>query len=227
MKVKRLLIASAMMASFSFSSVSHAQGIPVIDAAGLAQAVQTVTQLQQQLEQAKQLYASMNGARGLGSILNNPQLRNYLPENWQGVYDAVKSGGYNGLTSTAKVVRDANKIYDNCANQTGSAQTICYRQAAQAAQYKDFIGNALEASGKRLAQIEGLMGQINATGDAKAIAELQARIGVEQANIQNENTKMQLFKMMADAEEKLVAQQQRESTSKRTRRLSANSSVFR
>lgn len=226
MKLKRLLIASAVMASFSFSS-AHAQGIPVIDAAGLAQAVQTVTQLQQQLEQAKQLYASMNGARGLGSILNNPQLRNYLPENWQGVYDAVKSGGYNGLTSTAKVVRDANKIYDNCANQMGSTQTICYRQAAQAAQYKDFIGNALEASGKRLAQIEGLMGQINATGDAKAIAELQARIGVEQANIQNETTKMQLFKMMADAEEKLVAQQQRESTSKRTRRLSANSSVFR
>ena len=213
MKLKRLLIASAVMASFSFSS-AHAQGIPVIDAAGLAQAVQTVTQLQQQLEQAKQLYASMNGARGLGSILNNPQLRNYLPENWQGVYDAVKSGGYNGLTSTAKVVRDANKIYDNCANKTGTTQTICYRQAAQSAQYKDFIGNALEASGKRLAQIEGLMGQINATGDAKAIAELQARIGVEQANIQNETTKMQLFKMMADAEEKLVAQQQRENTSR-------------
>ena len=213
MKLKRLLIASAVMASFSFSS-AHAQGIPVIDAAGLAQAVQTVTQLQQQLQQAKQLYSSMNGVRGLGSILNNPQLRNYLPENWQGVYDAVKSGGYNGLTSTAKVVRDANKIYDNCANKTGTTQTICYRQAAQSAQYKDFIGNALEASGKRLAQIEGLMGQINATGDAKAIAELQARIGVEQANIQNETTKMQLFKMMADAEEKLVAQQQRENTSR-------------
>ena len=71
------------------------------------------------------------------------------------------------------------------------------------------------------------MNQINATSDAKSIAELQARIGVEQANIQNETTKMQLFKMMADAEEKLVAQQQRESTAKRTRRLSVGSSVFR
>lgn len=214
MKVKRLLIASALMASFSFSSVSQAQGIPVIDASGLVQAIQTVTQLKQQIEQAKQLYASMNGARGLGSILNNPSLRNYLPDNWQGVYDSVKSGGYNGLTSTAKVVRNANMVRDNCANKTGTTQAICYRQAAQAAQYKDFIGTALEGSSKRLNQIEGLMNQINATGDAKAIGELQARISVEQANIQNETTKMQLFKMMADAEEKLISQQQIENTSR-------------
>ena len=226
MKFKRMLLTSALMVSLSFNT-AQATGIPVIDAASLAQAVQQVVQLKQQIDQAKQLYSSMNGARGLGSILNNPALRNYLPENWQGVYDAVKNGGYNGLTNTAKVVRDSNKVYDNCANQKGTSQAICYRQAAQGAQYKDFIGNALDASSKRLVQIEGLMNQINATGDAKAIAEVQARLAVEQANIQNESTKMQLFKMMADAEEKLVAQQQRESTAKRTRRLSASSSIFR
>ena len=219
MKVKHFVTAIALCVPLAFGSTAQAGGIPVIDVSNLAQAVQTVTQLQSQLEQAKQLYASMNGVRGLGSILNNPELRNYLPENWQKVYDAVQSGGYNGLTNTAKVIRDNNKVFDNCEHQTGSAQAICYRQAAQSAQFKDFIGQALNASQKRLDQIQGLMNTINTTTDAKAIAELQARLQAEQANIANETTKMQLFKMMADAEQQLIAQQQREGSAKATRRI--------
>ena len=54
------------------------------------------------------------------------------------------------------------------------------------------------------------MYEINQTQDPKAIAELQGRIAVEQANIQNEQTKLQLYEMVAAAEEKVQAQRQRE-----------------
>jgi type IV secretion system protein VirB5 len=63
-----------------------------------------------------------------------------------------------------------------------------------------------------LSQIEALMRQIDETEDPKAIQEIIARIGAEQAAIQNEQTKLSLFRMIADAQEKMVQQQHREET---------------
>lgn len=54
------------------------------------------------------------------------------------------------------------------------------------------------------------MKQINSTSDPKAIAELQARITAETAAVQNEQTKMQLFALASQAEDRLIQQQQRE-----------------
>ncbi len=58
-----------------------------------------------------------------------------------------------------------------------------------------------------LAAYRQLMGQINLTRDPKGIAELQARIAVEQAAVQNETTKLQLVGMLQRAEERLIEQQ--------------------
>ncbi len=54
------------------------------------------------------------------------------------------------------------------------------------------------------------MHQINATQDAKAVAEIQARIAVEQATIANEATKLQLVAMLEQAEERLQEEQREE-----------------
>ena len=89
----------------------------------------------------------------------------------------------------------------------GIQKKACEAQAVQAAQTKSHIGKALETAQKRLNQIEGLMNQINRTQDPKAIAELQARIGIEQAMIQNESTRLQMYKMMSEANEKMLAEQ--------------------
>lgn len=224
MKLKKLLSAGAVCAALAVGSNAHATGIPVFDGAAaasnieqLAQWTQQITQMKNQLDQAKQTYSSMTGSRGLGNIMNNPALKNYIPADWQKVYDSVKTGGYNGLTSTAKTIRDSNKIYDNCANLTGASKDTCARSASKSAQDKDYIGNALDAAKGRITQIEGLMNQISSTPDAKAIGELQARIASEQAMMQNEATKLQLFKMMGDAEEKLILQQEKEHNSKISR----------
>ncbi len=47
------------------------------------------------------------------------------------------------------------------------------------------------------------MAKINGTPDPKAIAELQGRIAAEQAMIQNEQTKLQMYQMVAAAEDRL------------------------
>lgn len=192
--------------------------IPVTDVASLTQQMQQVVswgqQLQQmksQIDQQKQQFEALSGSRGLGSLLNNPLLKNALPQDWQKVYSAVQNGGYKGLTGAAKAIRDANKIYD-CSNLAGSTQALCEREAVKSAQDKAFAQNAYDSAQARLDNIQNLMGEINNTQDPKAIAEMQARMQAEQAMIQNEQTKLAMFNMLVEAERGLIEQQKRETS---------------
>jgi type IV secretion system protein VirB5 len=217
--MKRILVGAAFSALVASSAYAQ---IPVTDGASITtqvtNQVQTIAQWTSQLKsmtnqitQMERQYSSLTGSRGLGAIMNNPSLRDYLPNNWQGVYDSVKSGGYSGLSGTGKSVYDANKIYDSCAFISVLDQrTACEARAVKGSQDKGFALDAYNAAKGRIGQIDQLMGQINSTQDPKAISELQARIQVEQANIQNEQTKLQMYEMVAAAEDKVQAQRQRE-----------------
>ncbi len=194
--------------------------IPVTDVASLSQQIQQVTawaqqlaQMKTQLEQQRQLYASISGSRGLGQLLNDPALKNLLPADWQQVYNAVQKGGYAGLTGAGKAIRDATAIY-SCTGKTGSTLDLCNRDLNITAQNKANAQAAYDAAGKRLDNIQNLMGQIDATTDAKSIQELQTRMQAEQAMIQNEQTKLMMFKMIVESEEKLISQQKRETDMK-------------
>jgi type IV secretion system protein VirB5 len=193
--MKKFLIPLALTGGIAVSSAALAQ-IPVTDVASITtnvtNQIETIAKWKLQYEQMvsqinnmQRQYSSLTGSRGLGSIMNNPSMRDYLPQDWQGVYDSVKNGGYSGLSGAGKTVYDANKIYD-----------------------------AYGAAKGRINQIDQLMGQINQTQDPKAIAELQARIQVEQANIQNEQTKLQMYAMVAAAEDKVQQQRQAEINAK-------------
>ena len=216
--IKKLAITTVLISSIVSANV-QAQ-IPVTDVASIgtnvANQAETIVQwvnqlksMKAQIDQQVATFNSLNGARGLGSLLNNPALKNYLPPDWQNVYTSLQNGGYGGLTGAAKAIRDANMIY-NCADKTGPALTLCQRELSKNAQDKALAQGAYSAAKQRIAQIDGLIGQINATTDPKAIAELQARIAGETAQIQNETTKLQLFQMLAQAEEKLIQQQKYE-----------------
>lgn len=209
-----------------FGSHAARAQIPVTDGAsisqGITQQIETMSkwklqydQMISQIDQAKQQYASLTGSRGLGNIMNDPALRNYLPADWQAVYDSVKNGGYNGLSGTAKTVYDTNKIFDGCAHLSGNEQRLsCEARAVKGSQDKGFALDAYNAAKGRINQIDQLMGKINETQDPKAIAELQGRIAVEQANIQNEQTKLQLYAMVAAAEDRVQQQRQAEINAK-------------
>lgn len=172
---------------------------------------QQVQQMTSQIDQMKQQYSALTGSRGLGRVFDDPQLRDYLPQDWQAVYDAVKRGGYSGLNGRAGSIYADNKVFDACENLAQDQQRdSCRAQAVKPSQDKAFALEAYDQAEARLRQIDQLMGQINQTQDPKGIAELQGRIAAEQAMIQNEQTKLQMFQMVAEAEGKIQEQRQRE-----------------
>ncbi|MDR8394857.1 MAG: P-type DNA transfer protein VirB5 [Paraburkholderia sp.] len=204
----------AATAVLLMSSWARAQGIPVYDAQNVVQAIATVGQLKDEVQQEMQLYQSLSGTRGFGELMNNPVLPNSLPSNWQSVYTAIQNGGYVGLTGNAQTLRSASQIY-NCEDQRGLDQQVCQRALNKPFQDKAFGTQAYQTELQELDQIQGLMQQIDVTQDQKGIGELQARIQIESTAVGNEMTKLQLFRMLADSEDRLIAEQQQELVLKR------------
>ena len=195
--------------SVAWCAGAYAQGIPVFDAQNVVQAIATVAQLEQEVQQEIQIYQSTVGTRGFGALLSNPVVANSLPSNWQGVYTAIQSGGYSGLTGSAQALRSASQIY-NCEDQTGIDQQVCQRALNKPFQDKAFGLQAYQTEMQELNQIQSLAQQIDVTQDPKGVAELQARIQAETTTVGNEMTKLQLFRMLAETEDRLVAEQQSE-----------------
>ena len=198
------------------SGASQAQGIPVIDIANLIQTIQQVlndiTKIENQVQQITALQgqlSSITGARNLGAILNNPALQNYVPANAFTLVNAIDANGYAGLTDTARSLRNATMIY-NCLDRVGAARTSCQATLAQPYQQKGLLQDAMRSASGRLAQITSLMGQINGTNDQKAVLEIQARIGAENAMLTHEVSQIQMLQGMADSEERIARSQDRE-----------------
>jgi type IV secretion system protein VirB5 len=204
----RLAVFAASLASLS--SVSHAQGFPVIDIANLVQSITQVindiTKIANQVQQIEALQnqlASINGMRNLGNIADSATLKNYVPADAYNFVNAIDSSGYSGLTTTSKSLRDAQMIY-NCMDRTGSARTQCQASLAQPYQQKGLLQDAMTAASGRLAQIKALMNQIDGTTDQKAVLEIQARIGAENAMLAHEMSQVQMLSGMADSEERIA-----------------------
>lgn len=148
---------------------------------------QQVQQMTFQIDQMKQQYGALTGSRGLSRVFDDPQLREYLPQDWQAVYDAVKRGGYSGLNGRAGSIYSDSKVFVTCESLAQDQQRdACRAQAVKSSQDKAFSLEAYDQAESRLRQIDQLMGQINQTRDPKGIAELQDRIAAEQAMIQCE-----------------------------------------
>jgi len=216
----RFRLAAVALAAFvplaSFTTGSHAQGIPVIDIANLIQTITQVlndiTKIANQVEQIEALQnqlASINGMRNLGSVYDSAALKNYVPANAYNLVNAVDSSGYGGLTATSKTLRDAQMIY-NCLDRSGSARTDCQAGLAQPYQQKGLLQDAMQAASGRLDQIKSLMTQINGTSDQKAVLEIQARIGAENAMLAHEMSQVQMLAGMADSEERIARARDRE-----------------
>ncbi|MBY0365128.1 MAG: P-type DNA transfer protein VirB5 [Burkholderiaceae bacterium] len=203
------------MGSFFGSQAAHA-GIPVIDAANLAQAIQQViswqqqySQMVQQYQQLQTSYQSITGARGLGDILNNPLLQGVVPADVATVFNGINQGGYSGLTSAAQGLRNAAMKY-NCEDRTGDARVACEAVLNTNSQAQAYQQNALQLITQRVQQIQSLQSQINTTQDPKAIAELQARIAAENTQVTNDANRIQVMQALAQSQQAAAEQQQRE-----------------
>jgi type IV secretion system protein VirB5 len=211
----RLKIAAAVLIALGAGS-ARAQGIPVIDIANLVQTLlqvlNDVTEISNQVQQIQQLQAqvnSINGIRSLGQVFNNPTLKNYVPAEAYTYLNAINTSGYSGLNATAKTLRDAGMVY-NCMDLAGGARTDCQAALAQPYQQKGLLQDAMKSASGRLSQINSLMDQINGTSDQKAIQEVQARIGAENALLAHEVSQVQMLQGMADSEERIARSRERE-----------------
>ena len=200
----------------TLSTPTQAQGIPVIDIANL---IQTITQVLnditkianqvEQIEALQQQLSSINGMRNLGNVFDSSALKNYVPANAYTMVNAIDTSGYGGLTATSKTLRDAQMLY-NCLDRAGTARTECQASLAQPYQQKGLLQDAMKAASGRLDQIKSLMTQINGTSDQKAVLEIQARIGAENAMLAHEMSQVQMLVGMADSDERIARSRDRE-----------------
>lgn len=161
-------------------------------------------QMTGQINQMKSQYDSMTGSRGLGQINNNPALRTYLPEQWAGIYDKVKSGNLSGISSVASGIYSSEGFNPNA---VGARR----RQGEILAANKAMTMRSYDQTQARLNNINALMAQADATQDMKAASDLQNRIAAENAMIQNEQIRLNLAAQLQLAEAKLAdAQRARE-----------------
>lgn len=204
---------SVALASTTFFGQAHATGIPVFDGANLAQAVQQIvawgdqySQMVDQINQAKAEYDSITGIRGFGDAVNNPYLKDIIPSEVGDIYKNVQQGGVNGLTGAAKNIRDAAMIYD-CSSKSGQDYKTCQASLSNNAQTQALNQKALDVADLRAEQIDNLRRQINTTQDAKAIAELQARIQAENTQVANDANRIALMQAEAKSQYDAVRQQ--------------------
>lgn len=189
---------------------------PVIDFANLAQAQNQIAAWKQQYEQMsaqyKQLerqYAAVTGSRNLGQIANNPALRDIVPQNLSELYSSVLQRGSFGLSVHGRAIRQLTKIYD-CENRHGQDQVTCQATLNTTAQLQALGENAMAIVNQRVTQIQSLQNQINNTQDAKAIAELQARLQVETTQVSNDANRLTVMALLSETSERTAQQALRE-----------------
>lgn len=217
-RVKRILIAMVLlgMVFASPTAKTEASGIPVIDTANLVQSVlqalawiQQFQQMHQQIVQADQQIHAIMGSRNMGSLLNNLTLAGVVPSDVNAVYHAIRSGGVQGLTAAAQIIRHNRMLY-NCEGKTGDALRICQNMLNQTPQSQAYYANTYQMLMGRMQQIRALTTRINQTEDAKEILELNGRIAAEQAQVSNDTNRIMTMKSMIEAEEKAAQQEHQE-----------------
>lgn len=214
--MKRLLLAGML-------SVGSANAqIPVTDIASVTQDlvthIETILKWKAQYDQMTAQYQrltkthdALTGVRNLGDIFDNPALRQYMPADWQQAYAALRSSGYEGLLRKGIDIYNDNKVFDACDHhQVEEHRLNCEAQAVHGSQWQGDLLDTLDLIEERRAQISALQTQINTTEDPKGIAELTARIGIEQSAIANEATRLKVIADITTAQERTLQQREKE-----------------
>lgn len=221
--LRRAACAAAISGALLTLALPAGAQIPVIDAAGIAKQIEQLVQLRNQLETAKNqltqlqsLHGSLNKMTNMGDIaalLSNPAVRNALPKDFSQLEKALTGQGSGQLGSRADgYVRD-NEVYTRTGDDFYASETR-RTQKANAGQVS-VAQQVYEAASRRMDGLDELRQQIGRSEDPKSILDLQARIGSESAQLQNELLKMQALAMLQQAEAQTREQRAREDWDRR------------
>lgn len=240
--MKKLIIAAAVAVFPGMISTAHASGIPTVDVAALAQNIvdmanqiqqleQALTQVEQgvmqieearnQVLEAQRAFDSLNGIRGLGSLLNSDLYnasRNYLPNDWRRTLELggdISNGRYSSLAGIRNGIRDASRLYDRselflptdhpAVKQLDAQEKIAVDALAETEISAD-VGEA------RINDLVAFKNQVNTLPDQKSVLDLQATMTAEGLLMQNELIQVMNRKAAVDAQQLVVEAQKRERT---------------
>lgn len=209
-----LLSAVLMLAAEGASG----QGIPVNDQAAIAKQIESIAQLKSQLDalneqigQARQLYGSLNKLTDMAdvaNVLNDPAIRKALPFDFAAIEGLLKGNGTGVFGDSASRFLEGNSTYRTDADDF-YAQELSRLQNKNAGQMS--LGEQIyDAATKRIDGIDQLRGKISTAGDAKEIADLQARLQVEQAFLQTDVLRMEGLRMVQQAQNQVDEQRKAE-----------------
>ena len=217
MKVSSVLVGA--LACVLCTSVGHA-AMPVIDIRAIVQMAQQLQVLQNQLTtarnqltQAQQQFQSLTGQRGMEQLLSGVT-RNYLPADWATLEATLRGAQASYAALSAEMQAALRQVTVLTPAQTArmSPEQVEQLEAARrsVALLQATSREALHASSQRFASLQSLIDAIPRATDAKAVLDLQARIGAEQAMLQNEHTKLMVLNQAAEAEQRAQEQRARE-----------------
>nr|WP_246712947.1 MULTISPECIES: P-type DNA transfer protein VirB5 [unclassified Rhizobium] len=212
-----------MMVALLPAGTAFAQGIPVIDETAIAKQIESISQLKsqldtlnQQLQQAQQLYASLNKLTNMADVaglLNDPSIRKALPQDFNAIEGLLKGSGSGVFATSASKFLEENSTYRTDANDF-YAQELARAQNQNAGQMS--LGQQIyDAATKRIDGIDQLRQQISGAADAKDIADLQARLQAETAFLQTDVLRMQALQMVQQAQVQVDDQRKAEDWRKR------------
>lgn len=217
--LKEYVLAAALSAAAMTVAPVRAQ-IPVTDVAAIIQLVlqlekmvEEIEVMNAQLRQAQAIYNSMTGGRGMDLLLSGV-IRNYLPEDWAALQAAVNQIGTANSTLSAAIqtLITANAVLSDAQlavlSPAARQQLIAGRKSAATLQAITQV--ALDTTSKRFSALQSLTYAIPTAKDSKAVLDLQARIQVEQAMLENEQTKLQILYQTQQADQWFWQQRTRE-----------------
>ncbi|RYC23163.1 P-type DNA transfer protein VirB5 [Ciceribacter ferrooxidans] len=203
-RINCVVIASALILP---AAGAAGQGIPVIDQTAIAKQIESITQLKnqldalnQQIEQAQQLYGSLNKLTDMAdvaSVLNDPAIRQALPTDFSAIEGLFNGNGTGVFADSSSKFLESNSTYRTSADDF-YAQELSRIQNKNAGQMS--LGQQIyDAATKRIDGIDELREKISTASNAKEIADLQARLQAEQAFLQTDVLRMEGLRMVQQA----------------------------
>jgi type IV secretion system protein VirB5 len=222
MRIRNSMIPAVAILTLS-AGAAAAQGIPVIDQSAILKQIESITQLKSQLDalnqqitQAEQLFGSLNKLTNMAdvaSVLNNPEIRKALPQDFAAIENLLSGNGSGSFGDAASRFLESNSTYRTTANDFYATELarVQNRNAGQMS-----LGQQIyDAATRRIDGIDQLRQQISSAGDAKDIADLQARIQAESAFLQTDLLRMQGLQMVQQAQGQVEDQRKAEDWRKR------------
>ncbi|CDO37987.1 type IV secretion system protein [Novosphingobium sp. KN65.2] len=203
---RKIVFALAPLALGTATSPASAQGIPVFDSSTYLQTLSTVTNTLKMIEQGKeQIETATNELKSLqkltdvNSVASNmfdSSVRNIMPTT------SMDAGTLFGgdLTRIGSLGTRASSIQSEYLLSGTTSADAAYNQALKdatgsAAATAAFGENTLAITQTRMAGLDTLRAKLDSATDPKDVMDLQARIAVEQAQLQNDQIKMQALQM--------------------------------